>query len=154
MITLIKWCECLSYIILLQIQPRLVTCYCCHTVSYTFSMISVGVFWQSKTTIDRNVRVIYQQQLALKLPSEVTQKTDMWGEIEPCLKPQEAESMSICGTSQTWTDSAHVQVRCVQLMDIYSRDVSFWKFMPNEKDSFARSDACYQTNSIVPTQAT
>uniref|UniRef100_A0A8C1LVZ6 Coiled-coil domain containing 97 n=1 Tax=Cyprinus carpio TaxID=7962 RepID=A0A8C1LVZ6_CYPCA len=28
----------------------------------------------------------------------------MWGEIEPCVKPQEDENMSSCGTSQRWTD--------------------------------------------------
>ncbi|XP_016405284.1 coiled-coil domain-containing protein 97 isoform X2 [Sinocyclocheilus rhinocerous] len=33
----------------------------------------------------------------------------MWGEIEPCIKPQEGENMSSCGTRQRWTDSAHVQ---------------------------------------------
>lgn len=37
----------------------------------------------------------------------------MWGEIEPCPKPQEGESMSSCGTRQTWTDTAHVQKTAV-----------------------------------------
>ncbi|XP_026106185.1 coiled-coil domain-containing protein 97 isoform X2 [Carassius auratus] len=33
----------------------------------------------------------------------------MWGEIEPCVKPQEGENMSSCGTRQRYPDSAPVQ---------------------------------------------
>ncbi|XP_059414336.1 coiled-coil domain-containing protein 97 isoform X2 [Carassius carassius] len=33
----------------------------------------------------------------------------MWGEIEPCVKPQEGENMSSCGTRQRCPDSAPVQ---------------------------------------------
>lgn len=35
----------------------------------------------------------------------------MWGEIEPCIKPNEGETVKSCGTDQRWTHSPDLQVR-------------------------------------------